>query len=97
MIAKAWAASHNIPVIKYPPDYNKYHNEACHKRNEEMAKACDFMLVLWNGESGGSLHDILMADWLCGRNMPTRDNLVVLARILGVKMDDIIVSNDVEV
>ena len=23
---------------------------------------CDFMLDLWNGESGGSLHDILMAE-----------------------------------
>ena len=31
-------------------------------RNEAMAVDCDFMLDLWNGESGGSLHDILMAE-----------------------------------
>ena len=27
-----------------------------------MAKECDFMLDLRDGESGGSLHDILMAE-----------------------------------
>ncbi len=62
LIAKGWALEHNIPVIEYPPDYENYHNEACHKRNEAMAANCDFMLDLWNGESGGSLHDILMAE-----------------------------------
>ena len=61
-IAKEYAIENNIPVVEYLPDYDKYHNKACHKRNEEMAKACDFMLVLWDGESGGSLHDILMAE-----------------------------------
>ena len=61
-IAKQWATEHNIPVIEYPPDYEKYHNEACHKRNEAMAADCDFMLDLWTGESTGSLHDIMMAE-----------------------------------
>ncbi len=61
-IAKEYAIENNIPVVEYLPDFDKYHNKACHKRNEEMAKACDFMLVLWDGESGGSLHDILMAE-----------------------------------
>ena len=62
LIAKQWALEHNIPVIEYPPDYKKYHNEACHKRNEAMAADCDFMLDLWTGESTGSLHDIMMAE-----------------------------------
>ena len=61
-IAKQWATEHNIPIIEYPPDYEKYHNEACHKRNEAMAADCDFMLDLWTGESTGSLHDIMMAE-----------------------------------
>ena len=61
-IAKEYAVENNIPVVEYLPDYDKYHNKACHKRNEEMAKDCDFMLDLWDGESGGSLHDILMAE-----------------------------------
>lgn len=61
-IAKQWAIEHNIPVIEYLPDYEKYHNKACYKRNEAMAANCDFMLDLWTGESTDSLHDILMAE-----------------------------------
>ena len=62
LIAKEWALLHGIPVKEYPPDVKHYLYNACHQRNETMAKDCDFMLDLWNGESGGSLHDILMAE-----------------------------------
>ena len=65
LIAKEWAISHNISVIEYPPDVKHYLHNACHQRNEAMAKACDFMLALWDGESGGTLHDILMAEKYC--------------------------------
>ena len=36
-------------------------------------------------------------NWFAGKNMPTIDNLVVLAQVLGVSMDDIIVTKMVEV
>ena len=36
-------------------------------------------------------------NWFAGKNMPTIDNLVVLAQVLGVAMDDIIVTTMVEV
>ena len=36
-------------------------------------------------------------NWFAGKNMPTLDNLVVLAKVLGVAMDDIIVTRMVEV
>ena len=36
-------------------------------------------------------------NWFAGKNMPTIDNLVVLAQVLGVQMDDIIVTRMVEV
>ena len=62
LIAKEWAIAHNIPVKEYPPDVKHYLHNACHQRNEAMAKDCDFMLDLWTGESGGSLHDIIMAE-----------------------------------
>ena len=35
-------------------------------------------------------------NWFAGKNMPTIDNLVVLAQILGVTMDDIVVTRMVE-
>ena len=36
-------------------------------------------------------------NWFAGKNMPTLDNLVVLAKVLSVNMDDIIVTRMVEV
>lgn len=36
-------------------------------------------------------------NWFAGKNMPTIDNLVVLAQVLEVSMDDIIVTRMVEV
>ena len=35
-------------------------------------------------------------NWFAGKNMPTIDNLVVLAKILSVSMDDLIVTNLIE-
>ena len=35
-------------------------------------------------------------NWFAGKNMPTIDNLVVLAQILGVTMDDLVVTNLIE-
>lgn len=61
-IAKEWAIEHNTPVIEYPPDVKHYLYNACHKRNEAMAKDCDYMLALWTGNSTGTLHDIFMAE-----------------------------------
>ena len=36
-------------------------------------------------------------NWFAGKNMPTLDNLVVLAQILEVTMDEIIVTKMIEV
>lgn len=36
-------------------------------------------------------------NWIAGKNMPTLDNLVVLAQILDVTMDNLIVTRSVEV
>lgn len=38
-----------------------------------------------------------MYNWFAGRNLPTLDNLVALAYILGVKMDDLVATEFVEV
>lgn len=36
-------------------------------------------------------------NWFAGKNMPTLDNLVVLAQILDVTMDEIIITKMIEV
>ena len=35
-------------------------------------------------------------NWFAGKNMPTIDNLVVLAKILAVSMDDLVITSLVE-
>ncbi|MBS7294256.1 MAG: helix-turn-helix transcriptional regulator [Treponema sp.] len=35
-------------------------------------------------------------NWFAGKNMPTLDNLVVLAQVLGVTMDDIVVTKMID-
>ena len=35
-------------------------------------------------------------NWFAGKNMPTIDNLVVLAKILAIPMDDLVVTSLVE-
>ena len=35
-------------------------------------------------------------NWFAGKNMPSLDNLVVLAQVLGVTMDDIVVTKMVD-
>lgn len=36
-------------------------------------------------------------NWFAGKNMPTLDNLVILAKVLNVAMDDIVVTKMVDV
>ncbi|MBR3814013.1 MAG: helix-turn-helix transcriptional regulator [Spirochaetaceae bacterium] len=36
-------------------------------------------------------------NWFAGKNMPSIDNLVVLAQILEVKMDDLVVTRMLEI
>ncbi|MBQ1591350.1 MAG: helix-turn-helix transcriptional regulator [Treponema sp.] len=36
-------------------------------------------------------------NWFSGKNMPTIDNLIVLAQVLGVTVDDIIVTKTVDI
>lgn len=57
-IAKLFAKRHNIPIESYPADWDKYGKAAGYIRNEIMVKACDFCLILWDGKSHGTKHDI---------------------------------------
>ncbi len=36
-------------------------------------------------------------NWFSGKNIPTLDNLVVLSQVLGVSMDEIVVTRTVDV
>ena len=56
--ARQWAERHGYKIEKYPADWSLYGRKAGFVRNEIMVKACDFCLIIWDGESHGTLNDI---------------------------------------
>lgn len=58
MIAKSWADRHNLGTWDFPADWEKYGRSAGFRRNVEMVDKCDYCLILWDGESHGTKHDI---------------------------------------
>lgn len=46
----------DIPVKKFPADWNKYGKSAGYKRNQQMAEYADILLLIWDGQSKGSKH-----------------------------------------
>lgn len=57
-IAKAYAIEHNWSIESYPAEWDKYGKSAGYIRNDIMVKEADFVLVLWDGQSRGTKHDI---------------------------------------
>lgn len=46
----------NIPIKRFKPDWKMHGKAAGPIRNREMAKYADILLVIWDGESTGSLN-----------------------------------------
>jgi len=55
------AASHGIPVDKFPANWDLHGKSAGYKRNAEMAKHSDALVAFWDGESRGTKHMIDLA------------------------------------
>lgn len=51
---ECWAYTRGIPVEEFPADWNKYGKAAGPKRNREMAKNSNGLVLLWDGKSRGS-------------------------------------------
>ena len=48
-------------IIKIFPDWNKYGKRAGYKRNAEMIKISDGLIVIWDGQSKGTKNTIDLA------------------------------------
>ena len=55
---KYWVKGKNIPVAKFPAQWDKHGRSAGYKRNVEMAEYADEAVVFWDGQSRGSMHMI---------------------------------------
>lgn len=49
-----WAEGNNLPVKKFPANWNEYGKRAGPIRNEEMAKYANACIIFWDGNSKGT-------------------------------------------
>lgn len=60
-MGEAWANMNNVPIARFPADWNKWGKPAGYIRNKEMADYADALLAIWDGESRGTKHMIDIA------------------------------------
>ena len=60
-LGERWAAENNIPIKRFPADWNKHDKRAGYLRNVEMAEYADALIAIWDGESKGTKHMIDIA------------------------------------
>ena len=60
-LAERYADEHRISKLILRPDYARYGRAAPIRRNEEMVKLADRVLVIWDGSSRGALSTVSFA------------------------------------
>jgi hypothetical protein len=60
-LAVKFAVDRNIPVKRFPADWDNHGNSAGYKRNVEMAKYADVCVCFWDGKSKGTADMIRVA------------------------------------
>jgi hypothetical protein len=56
LLGEGWAALHGVPIVRYPADWETYGKSAGYRRNIQMAENADAVIVIWDGQSKGSMH-----------------------------------------
>lgn len=60
-LGERWANENNIPTQIFKPDWVKYGKSAGFRRNQDIIKNSDFLVVFWDEISKGSKHSIHLA------------------------------------
>lgn len=60
-LGKLWAKNNNISIKSFPANWSKFGKSAGYKRNEEMAKYANYLILIWDGKSRGSNHMLNLA------------------------------------
>ena len=61
-LGEEWAALNRVPIHQYLPQWAVYGKSAGPRRNEEMAKNAEALILLWDGFSKGSRSMLLFAN-----------------------------------
>ena len=60
-LGELFAAEFNIPVKKFPAEWDAFGKAAGPRRNEQMARYADALIAVWDGQSRGTLDMIAKA------------------------------------
>lgn len=60
-LGEQFALEHDIPIKKFPADWDKYGKPAGYIRNTQMAEYADALVAFWDGKSAGTNHMIELA------------------------------------
>lgn len=60
-LGEFFAIDHNLPIKRFPADWDRYGKAAGFKRNAEMADYADHCICFWDGKSKGTSHMINLA------------------------------------
>lgn len=66
-LGETWAIANNIPIKKFPADWNTHGKKAGPIRNAQMGDYADCAIVLWDSVSKGSKN---MIDYMNKLNKP---------------------------
>ncbi len=56
LLGEMFAKEIRVPVERFPADWTRFGKSAGYKRNEQMAKVADALVLVWDGKSLGSKH-----------------------------------------
>jgi len=60
-LGERWALDHDVPFVRFLPDWRRYGRGAGLVRNTQMIDGADALVALWDGASRGTAHVIRMA------------------------------------
>lgn len=66
-LGEAWANANQIPIKRFPANWDGHGKSAGYVRNAQMAEYADALVALWDGKSKGTKHMIDLAN---GRDIP---------------------------
>lgn len=68
-LGERYAQVWDMPIKRFPAEWDRYGKSAGYRRNEQMADYADAAVVFWDGKSKGSAH---MIDVARKKGLPVR-------------------------
>lgn len=61
-LGERFASNHDLPVEKFPANWDRYGKSAGYRRNQDMACYADALVAVWDGKSRGTRNMIALAN-----------------------------------